>query len=168
MPDVRNAFPAYLLELDGFFDGDFEFNGKKMIPVWSWNWGEENEGHAGRVHGTVYMRDFEFLAPSGNASIELKTFCLEAGRLPALKQAVLYGLKNAGDGSGKHVVWLKLTLENARLTSYDIGGDADGQVLDRGSLSFEKVHLECAEVRPDGTVGPMVRVGWDVKKNAKA
>jgi type VI protein secretion system component Hcp len=162
-----NAFPAYLLELDGFADGDFEYNGKKMIPVWSWAWGEENEGHAGKAHGTVYMRTFDFLAPSGRASIELKLQCLQDDALPVMKQAVLYGFKNAGDGTGKQVVWLKLTMEKAHMPTYQIGGDPDGQILDRGSLEFESVAMECSEVRPDGTAGPPVKTGWNVKKNAK-
>jgi type VI protein secretion system component Hcp len=162
-----NTFPAYLLELDGFADGDFEYNGKKMIPVWSWAWGEENEGVAGKVHGTVYMRTLDFLAPSGRASVELKLQCLQAGALPAMKHAVLYGFKNAGDGTGKQVVWLKLTLEKVYLPTYTIGGDPEGQILDRGSLDFESVVMECSEVRPDGTAGPPVKAGWNLKKNAK-
>jgi type VI secretion system secreted protein Hcp len=69
-------------------------------------------------------------------------------------------------GATPHDV-LAITLSDVLVTSYrtHTGDDGEGPV-DDVSLAFGQIRVEYRPQQPDGTLGPPVSAGWDVRRNA--
>lgn len=78
------------------------------------------------------------------------------------RNAVLSGQGPAGD-------FLKITLEDVLVTAYATAGSkaANPSPVDSFALAFSKIRVEYRPQKPDGSLGPPVKAGWDVKANRK-
>src|SRR5262249_34909915 len=82
-----------------------------------------------------------------------------------IKKAVLT-CRKAG---GKQEEYLKITLTDVLVSSYTVGHGHDHErPIDQVSLNFGKIEKEYREQKPDGSLGPPVKTGFDVKQMKKA
>ena len=64
--------------------------------------------------------------------------------------------------------FLKITLTDVTITSYEIDSSDEELPLDQVALAFAKVETAFVSADPKGKAQPPVTTGWDLKKNAKA
>ncbi|HEX3868982.1 MAG TPA: type VI secretion system tube protein Hcp [Pirellulales bacterium] len=160
------ALVDYFLKLDGI-DGESQAKGhEKELELESWSWGETNStsghGTGGMGAGKVSMQDIHFVTKVSAASSKLMLACASGEHV---KKAVLTCRKAGKDQQE----FMKVTLSDVLVSSYQTGGSAHGDVvpLDQVSLAFAKVEFEYKPQKPDGTLGSAVKAGWDLPKNAK-
>jgi len=60
-----------------------------------------------------------------------------------------------------------LRFEDVLITSYNLSGsEADGgPPTDQVSFAFARIRLEYRPQKQDGSLGPVVKAGWDAKQN---
>jgi type VI secretion system secreted protein Hcp len=156
----------YFLKLDGIDGESADHKHKGEIDLHSWSWGETNSGSqhlgGGGGSGKVSVQDFHFTMGINKASPKLALSCASGEHI---KKAVLVCRKAGKDQQE----YLKITLSDVLVSSYQCGGSAHSDVLpvDQISLNFGKFELEYKEQKPDGTLGGSTSAGWDVKQNKK-
>jgi type VI secretion system secreted protein Hcp len=100
------------------------------------------------------------VAHLNKASPKLSLACACGQHIP---KAVLI-CRKAG---GQQEEFSKWTLSNVLVAAYQTGGDEHGALLplDYFSLHFDRLEVEYREQKHNGTLGPPVKAGWDVKQN---
>jgi len=160
------ALVDYFLKVDGIEGESADHKHKGEIDIESWSWGATQSGTFGHAGGggagKVSMQDFHFVAKSSKASPKLMLACADGEHI---KKAVLVCRKAGKDQQE----YLKITLSDVLVSSYQTGGTASSNVVpvDQFSLNFSKVEKEYKEQKSDGTLGGTVKAGWDVKANKK-
>jgi type VI secretion system secreted protein Hcp len=155
----------YFLKVDGI-EGEAHSKGhEKEIDLESWSWGEAQTGtHAsggGGGAGKVAMQDFRFTMKVNKASPKLMLACATGEHI---KSAVLV-CRKAGKEQQEY---LKITLSDVLVSSYQTGGHAGGVVpSEQIAFNFSKIEMEYKEQKADGTLGGAVKAGYDVKANKK-
>jgi type VI secretion system secreted protein Hcp len=81
------------------------------------------------------------------------------------KKATLTARK-AGGGQQEY---LKVTMEDLLVTSYQVGGSSGGDPvpIDQISMNFTKLEMVYKEQKPDGSLGGDVKQGYDYGANKK-
>jgi type VI secretion system secreted protein Hcp len=156
----------YFLKIAGMDGESADDKHKGEIDVESFSWGEINEGTAG--HGTgagagkVQMQDFHFTKKLDKASSRLFIACATGEHI---KSAILTARK-AGGGQQEY---LKITLEDAMVTNYQIGGSGAGETvpLETVALNFAKIEFSYKEQKPDGSLGGEAKQKYDLSANKK-
>jgi type VI secretion system secreted protein Hcp len=153
----------YFLRIDGIPGESSDAKHKGEIDVQAWSWGEVNPAPGGSGGGggagKVQMQDFNFTTRVSKASPNLMLACASGKHF---KSAVLTARK-----SGKpQVEFLTFSLSDVLVSSYQTGG-AEGDVVptDSVSLNFAKLQMEYKQQKADGSLGPSIKAGWDVKQN---
>ena len=78
------------------------------------------------------------------------------------KEVILTGRKAGGDQQE----FLKITLNDALITSYQTGGSGvDDMPIDSFSINYSKIKFEYKQQKPDGTSDASVIGSWDLQKN---
>jgi type VI secretion system secreted protein Hcp len=155
----------YFLKIAGI-DGESTAAGHKgEIDVEAWSWGESNPGSiapgGGQGAGRVVMNDFSFTMKLNTASPKLFLACAQGEHI---KSAWL----TAHRASAKRAdYFLKWSFADLLVSSYQTGGAGGEAPLDQVSFNFAKIEVEYKEQKPDGTFGPGLKAGWDVKTNKK-
>ncbi len=156
----------YLLELDGIKGESDDAQYTDAIEVNAFSWGVSQAGSFGRGGG----------GGSSKADFQDITFTLETGKsAPLLMVATATGkhipkatlhVRKAGENPQEYYT-LKFT--DVLVSSYQSGGMAGGDSIpqDTFSLNFGKVEFSAKEQKEDGTLGPEVKAGFDLKKNQK-
>lgn len=153
----------YFLKIDGIPGESQDDKHKDEIDVQSWSWGENNTGtHAaggGGGAGKVQMHDFHFVMNANKASAKLMLACANGEHL---KSAILV-CRKAGKEQQEY---LKITMTDLIISSYQTGGSNGGVIpQDQISLNFAKIEYEYKPQQKDGTLGAVVKAGYDVKAN---
>lgn len=80
-----------------------------------------------------------------------------------IKKATLIARKAGKDQQE----YLKVTMEDLLVSSYQTGGSGHGGLVptDQISLNFSKIQFEYKERKADGSLGAATQAGWDVKAN---
>ncbi|AHK19856.1 Hcp family type VI secretion system effector [Yersinia similis] len=169
------ALVDYFLHIEGV-DGespDQQYNG--WIQVQAWQWAEENAGRwglgGGGGSGKVEMKDFEFRMVSNKASPKLFLMCAIGEHIPQAKLVC----RKSGQGQQDFLI---VTFSNCLVSSFKtvgnmpIGkGDAvfTDTVLptDAISLNFARIEVEYKEQQPDGSMGAVIKAGYDLKLNSR-
>ncbi|MDG3005786.1 Hcp family type VI secretion system effector [Paludisphaera mucosa] len=160
------AVVDYFLKIDGVDGESTDSKHKASIDVESWSWGETNSGDAatrgGMGAGKVAMQDFHFVMRVNKATPKLFEKCATGEHI---KKAVLTCRKAGKDQQE----YLKVTLEDLIVSSYQTGGSGHGEVVpvDQVSLNFSKIEFEYKEQKSDGSLGGSVKAGYDLKANKK-
>jgi type VI secretion system secreted protein Hcp len=160
------AVVDYFLKIDGIEGESGDHKHKGEIELDSWSWGSTNSGshHSGGGGGAgkVSMQDFHFVMRCNKASPKL--LLANAGG-DHIKSAILTCRKAGKDQQE----FLKITLSDLLVSSYQTGGSAHGDIIptDQISLNFAKIEYGYKEQKPDGTLGGEVKAGWDLKANKK-
>jgi len=155
----------YFLKLDGIQGESTDAKHKGEVQALAFSWGVSRAGSSGPGSGggagKPIFEDLLVVARTSKASPKLWLACA-AGQ--HVKTAVLT-CRKAGKGQ---MEFLKITLSDVTITSYEIDGSDDGLPLDQLALAFAKAETEYVPVDATGKAQPPVKTGWDLKKNAKA
>ena len=158
-------FDAFL-KIDGIEGESQDSKHKGEIELESFSWGAQQTGTAasggGMGAGKVAMQDFHITKKVDKASPKLMLACADGEHL---KKAVLTARKAGKDQQE----FLKVTLSDLLVSSYQTGGHGHGEIIptDQISLNFAKIEMEYKEQKPDGTLGGAVKAGYDVKTMKK-
>jgi len=165
----------YFLKIEGV-DGesqDRKYNG--WIQLQAWQWAQENSGRlahgSGGGAGKVNMSDFEFRMASNKASPKLFQLCATGEHI---KQAQLV-CRKAGSGQQD---FMTITFKQCLVSSYRVVGNmplgigaaaGNDMVLptEMLSLNFAQIEIEYREQNADGTMGPVIKAGYDLKANTR-
>lgn len=156
----------YYLKIDGVDGESLDDKHKGEIEIESFSWGETNSGsHAsgsGGGAGKVQMQDFHFVKKYDKSSPVLALKCAGGDHI---KKAVLTARK-AGT---KQQEYLIVTMSDLLISSYQVGGSAQGDIIptDQISLNFAKIEGEYKPQDAKGELGASVKWGWDLKANKK-
>jgi type VI secretion system secreted protein Hcp len=155
----------YFLKLDGIPGESTDVKHKDEIDVLAFSWGVSGSkstgpGGGGGGAGKAVFEDLLVVARTSKASPKLWLACASGQHI---KSAVLTCRK-----PGKAPFeFLKITLTDVLVSSYEIDGSDEEPPLDQIALAFAKVETAYTPQDPSGKAQPPVKAGWDVKKNAK-
>jgi type VI secretion system secreted protein Hcp len=158
-------FDAFL-KIQGIEGESSDAKHKGEIELESFSWGASQSGTAvhggGLGAGKVSMQDFHITKKVDKASPKLMLACADGEHL---KQAVITCRKAGKDQQE----FLKITLSDVLVSSYQMGGTPTGSSIpmEQVSFNYSKIEKEYKEQKPDGTLGGTVKAGWDVKTNKK-
>ena len=169
------ALVDYFLKIDGV-DGESPDQAyPNWIQVQAWQWSEDNAGRwgfgSGGGSGKVEMKDFEFRMVSNKASPKLFLMCA-TGEHVASAQLVC---RKSGQGQQD---FLKVIFSNCLVSSYKTVGNmpldaAFGEGVDTViptdiiKLNFGRIEVEYKEQNNDGSMGAVIKAGYDLKLNAR-
>jgi type VI secretion system secreted protein Hcp len=117
------------------------------------------------------MKDFEFRMVSNKASPKLFLMCATGEHIP---QARLI-CRKSGKGQQDFMI---VTFSNGLVSSFKTGGnmplnlgngskDVDNVLpMDEIKINFARIEVEYREQRNDGTMGAVIKAGYDLKLNA--
>jgi type VI secretion system secreted protein Hcp len=156
----------YFLKIAGVDSESTDDKHKGEIEVESFSWGETQSGTAGHGAGAgagkVSPQDFHFVKKLDKSSSRLFIGCAAGEHF---KTAILTARK-AGGGQQEY---LKITMEDVLISSYQTGGSAQGDVVptDQISLNFAKLEFSYKEQKPDGSLGGEAKQKYDFAANKK-
>jgi type VI secretion system secreted protein Hcp len=155
----------YFLKVDGIAGESADAKHKGEIDVLGFNFGVSNEtastGGGGGGAGKAVFDDLVVLARTSKASPLLWLACASGQHV---KSAVLTCRRTAVK---TQVEFLKVTLEDVTITSYEADGGDEERPVDQVALNYGKIELAYTPVDSSGKPQPPVTAGWDVAKNAK-
>lgn len=156
-------FDAFL-KIEGIDGESADSKHKGEIELLSFSWGETQGGTfahgGGGGAGKVSMQDIHFVSRVNKASPKLFLSCASGEHI---KKATLTCRKAGKDQQE----FLKYTLSDILVSSYQIGGSSSGDSipLDQVSLNFAKIEIEYKEQLATGALGGTVKAGWNLKEN---
>jgi type VI secretion system secreted protein Hcp len=154
----------YFLKIAGI-DGESVAAGHKgEIDLESWSWGESNTGPlpgGGGGAGKVSMNDFSFVMTLNKASPKLFLACAQGEHI---KTAWLTAHRAGGKQADYFLKW---SFADLLISSYQTGAAGGELPRDQISFNFSKIEVEYKEQKPDGSLAPGIKAGWDVKTNKK-
>lgn len=150
-----------LAKVDGESQDD-KHSGEIDVLSWSWGARQSGTGHlgGGAGAGKAEVADLTITKFVDRASPLLFFLCCSGEHVP---NAVL-AVRKAG---GKNPLeYLKVTLEDVLVTSYETGGASEqDRVVETITLNFARSKLEYVPQKKDGTGAPSITKGWDVAAN---
>lgn len=150
-PTALSAHHLFL-KIDGIEGESTDDKHKGEIEVLSYSWGETQPGG-----GKVNMQDFHFAKTFDKASPKLFLACANGKHFP---KATLTVRK---DGSNQE--YIKWILSDIMCTNYQTAGTRLNIPTDQFSVNFSKIEVEYRQPKPDGTLGDVIKAGFDVKAN---
>lgn len=153
------------LKIEGIEGESLDDKHAGEIEVLSWSWGASQPGSmaygSGGGAGKVNMQDFSFSMRNGKASPNIMLACASGKHI---KSAVLT-CRKAG---GEQEEYLTFTLSDCLVSSFQTGGSGGGDVpIESVSLNFAKVEMQYKPQDAAGSLGSLVKTGWDLKTNKK-
>ena len=137
----------YFLKLDGVEGESTDDKHKGEIDIESWSWGASSTSPSGQARaGKACVSSFNFTKKVDKASPALMANAVSG---MAMKSAVLTARK-AGD---RPVEYIKVTLENVLVSSYQGAGSSSSLPTEQFSLNFSKMTVQYNVQKPDGTPG---------------
>jgi type VI secretion system secreted protein Hcp len=150
----------YFLKIDGIEGESRDDKHKDEIEIESFSWGETQTGSfavgGGAGAGKVSMQDFYFTMLVNKASPALFLACAQGDHI---KNAILT-CRKAGK---KPVEFLKFTLSNVLISSFQIGGTGGVVPSDQISLNFAKIEVEYKEQDATGKLTGSITKWFDLK-----
>jgi type VI secretion system secreted protein Hcp len=155
------ALVDYFLKLDGIAGESRDAQHKGEIDLESFAWGEVREpGGGGGGTGKVQIEDLHVAMKLSKASPLLMLACASGQHI---KSAVL----TARRAVKTQVEFLVIKLSDVLVSSYQTSGSVSNEPTDQVAFNFAKIEVDYRPQNPDGTPGPPVVGGWDVKANKK-
>ena len=150
----------YFLKIDGIQGESRDDRHKDEIDIESFSWGETQSGTfavgGGGGSGKVSMQAFHFTMPVNKASPALFLACAQGDHI---KNATLTCRKAGKDQQE----FLKVTMNDVLVSSFQIGG-AEGVVpTDQISLNFAKIEVEYQEQDATGKLVGSIKKWFDLK-----
>lgn len=156
----------YFLKLESIDGESQDSKHKNEIELLSWSFGATQGGTmatgGGGGAGKVQMHDFHFVKQVSKASPKLMLACANGEHIP---KAVLIARKAGKDQQE----YLKITLTDVLVSSYHTSGSGQGGLpVDEIALNFGKIEVEYKEQKADGSLGGIIKTGYDLKQNKAA
>ena len=166
-PPVMTADAAavdYFLKVEGIEGESLDDRHKGEIDILSFSWGMSNSGSFASGSG----------AGAGKASfgsIRVTTAVTKASPLifesvatgKHIPNVTLSAVKTGATGQE----FLKVTLTDVVITSYQTGGTVGEVPTDTFRLNFAKIEIEYKPQKADGSLDASVNAGWDLQANKK-
>ncbi|WP_240097939.1 Hcp family type VI secretion system effector [Thermomonas flagellata] len=152
----------YLLEIDGIKGESKDEKHKDKIEIESFSWGCSNTGSMGRGGGGgTGKADFQDLHFTKQCDKSSPLLVKAAATGEHIKKAVLTARKAGGKGG--QVEYLKVTLEDVMVSSYQTGGNAGSSSIpmDQFSLNYTKIKYEYFPQKADGSLEGAVAAQYD-------
>ncbi len=154
----------YFLKVDGIPGESMDAKHKDEIDVLAFSWGVSQTGGPasgpGRAAGKAVFDDLLVVARTSKASPQLWLACATGKHI---KSAVLT-CRKAGQAPQE---FLKITLSDVLVASYEIDGSDEEAPLDQIALAFAKVETAYTQFDAAGKAKPPVKAGWDLKAGKK-
>ena len=156
------ATTDFFIKLDGIPGESKDVKHKGEIDLESFSWGETNPSKpgagGGRGTGKAAMQDLHFVTRVNKASPLLFIACATGKHI---KEAVLTARK-AGKGPLDYLI---IKFRDVLISSYQLSGsEAEaGAPMEQVSFNFGRIDVEYRPQKPDGTLAPPIKAGWDVK-----
>jgi len=156
----------YFLKVDGVTGESGDDKHKGEIDIESFSWGATNSGTAGHGGGMgggkVAPQDLQIVKKIDKSSPVLMIACSTGQHF---KTAILT-VRKPGGGQQEY---MKISMEEVFVSSYQVNGVGGGDVLpsEHLSLNFNKLELSYKEQKGDGTLGPEVKQKYDFAANKK-
>jgi len=142
----------YFLKIDGIKGESTDDKHKGEIEIESFSWGlsrsDQGAGGGGRA-GRVSFSDFSFTIVMSKASPKLMTQCAEGTHI---KNAQLTA-RRAGENQ---IEFLKVTLEDVLIASYQTGGSGSSLPMESLTLDFATAKIDFTSQEPTGKPGETV------------
>jgi type VI secretion system secreted protein Hcp len=147
------AFDAFL-EIDGIQGETEDPRHKDTIEIYSFSWGISQTGSAsggsGGGAGKASFQDLHFSTSVSKASPKLMLACATGQHIAS----VVFFVHRGGDTQD----YIKITLEDVLVSSYQTSGSAGGAVpTDQFSLNFTKIKFEYTAQDGSKTTGEATR-----------
>jgi type VI secretion system secreted protein Hcp len=165
----------YFLKIDGVEGESPDQQYPGWIQLQAWQWAEENAGRwgfgSGGGAGKVEMKDFEFRMVSNKASPKLFLLCATGEHVTQAKLVC----RKSGKGQQDFIA---VTFSNCLVSAFrTVGnmpsgfGDMEGADIvlptDVIRLNFARIEMEYKEQKNDGTMGAVIKAGYDLKLNTR-
>jgi type VI secretion system secreted protein Hcp len=140
------------LQLDGIKGESIDDKHKSEVDILSFSWGATNQGAFGTGGGTgkVSVHDISFVHRIDKATPKLMLSCAEGKHIPSATLTV----RKAGRTQFEY---LKVTMTDCLVSSFQVGGNSAGNPSDSFSLNFSKVEFSYIPQNPDGSAGIPVK-----------
>jgi len=151
----------YFLKIDSVPGESHDSHHPDEIPVTAFAWGETSgatPASSGHGAGKDQMEAFHFAAVTSKASPKLMLLCANGKHV---KSAVLVA-RRSGPANQEY---LKITLTDVMVSSYEVAGSSGDVTVDEVSLSFAKVSIDYKPQNANGSLGAVVHAGWDLLQN---
>ena len=145
----------YFLKIDGIEGESAVARHKGEIEVTGFEFAVSMGKQPGVVPGIAFLDELRVLAPTSKASPRLWLACASGQHLPS---AILTCRRKAQKG---HVEFLKVTLTDVVITSYDAAADDGEPPLDDVALRYFKIEVA---YQPGDANQPPVEASWHVNK----
>ena len=148
------------LKLDGIKGESTDSKHKDEIELDSYSFGATQTASAagGAGAGKVQFQDFHFSSRTSKASPTLMLHCASGQHI----KEGLITLRKAGENP---VEFIHIKLQDALISSYQLGGGGGNFPADQFSLNFSRIEFEYRPQKADGTLDAPVTGGWDLKLN---
>jgi type VI secretion system secreted protein Hcp len=151
----------YFLRIDGIPGESADAKHKGEIDVLAFSWGVSGGASgSGRAAPKAVLDDLVVVARTSKASPLLWLACAQGKHI---KSAVLT-CRRAGKAPQE---FLKITLEDVLVASYELDGSDEEPPLDQIALSYGKIVTEYTPVDASGKAQPPVKAAWDLKAGKK-
>lgn len=117
-----------------------------VVVGFSWGVGAAGDAVAGQAMGRRSYRQLTITKRLDSASTALMSAVATNDEVRSAKLC----LRKAG---GMQQDYFTMTLEKARVATYDIEAGADGEPMERVTLSFQKINIEYRVQSPTGQMG---------------
>jgi type VI secretion system secreted protein Hcp len=157
------AVADFFLKVDGVTGESQDAKHKDEIEVLGWSWSEQQPNiTATGAAGKVSMADFHFSMSVNTASVRMALMCATGQNV---KSAVLT-CRKAGKEPQEYLI---ITLSNVMVSSFQSGASASSNVVpvDQFTLSYDKIEWQYRRQLPDGTLGPPVKVGFNLPSHSR-
>jgi type VI secretion system secreted protein Hcp len=105
--------------------------------------------------GKVSVSDISFTKQRGSSSAGIQKFVFNGKVIPKVE----IWFNKSGS-----TTYLKITLENVLISSWQLSGDGQAAPMESMSLNYGKIKTEDIVQNPDGTTRT-IPAGWDILKN---
>jgi type VI secretion system secreted protein Hcp len=156
----------YFLKIDGIEGESIAKGHDKEIDIESFSWGETQSGTAGEGSGQgagrAVSQDLHFTKKVDKATPNLMLACATGKHL---KFATL----SARKAGGKQEDYLIFKLEDALVSSYQVGGSGGSDIvpLEQVSINFAKIALTYKAQKADGSLAGPVDGKYDFAARVK-
>ena len=154
---LQAAVDAFLA-LDGVPGESVDAQFPNQIELESWSWGITGAPvvAGGGGTGKATFQDLHFNKHMDKSSPVLMLACASGRHYPT---ATISVRKAAGD---KPQVYLKITLSDVLVSSYNVASSSDDRPAEQLSFSYGKIKFEYTPQNADGSSGTPVVFGWDL------
>jgi type VI secretion system secreted protein Hcp len=151
----------YFLKIDGIEGESTDAKHKGEIQLLSFSWGASNATPVATARaraGRTTVSAFSFQAVTSKASPKLFMDCATGKHHPS----AVVTARRAGEVG---LEFIKLTLSDVLVSSYQTSGAEGSLPVDSASLSFARISYSYTPQNADGSAGAAVAGSWDLRSN---